>query len=53
MLAYARALEFEAAPDYQRFRDLLGQVYEKNGVASDGVYDWVVVGEKKAGSKAV
>eukprot|EP00826_Nyctotherus_ovalis_P055040 TRINITY_DN7280_c0_g1_i4.p1 TRINITY_DN7280_c0_g1~~TRINITY_DN7280_c0_g1_i4.p1 ORF type:complete len:177 (+),score=39.18 TRINITY_DN7280_c0_g1_i4:48-533(+) len=51
MLAYTRALEFDAEPDYQRLRDLLKQAYEKNGVVSDGVCDWIVVGEKKAGKR--
>ena len=47
MLLYTRNLEFTADPDYQHLRNLLKSVYEKNSIVNDGIYDWMLLKEKK------
>jgi len=46
-MKYVRNLEFEAEPDYDFLRSLFNKVLAKIGEIDDGVYDWMIVMEKR------
>jgi len=46
-MRYVRNLEFEAEPDYDYLRSLFNNVLKKIGEIDDGVYDWMIVMEKR------
>jgi len=46
-MRYVRNLEFEAEPDYDYLRSLFNKVLAKIGEIDDGVYDWMIVMERR------
>lgn len=46
-LNYVRCLRFEETPDYDYLRTLFSRVLSKNGYTDDGLYDWVILYEKR------
>jgi len=46
-MRYVRNLEFEAEPDYDYLRSLFNKVLAKIGEIDDGVYDWMLVMERR------
>ncbi|OUM65498.1 hypothetical protein PIROE2DRAFT_41645 [Piromyces sp. E2] len=46
-MKYVRNLEFEAEPDYDYLRSLFNKVLAKIGEIDDGVYDWMIVMERR------
>jgi hypothetical protein len=45
-LTYARKLGFEEAPDYDYLRGLMNKVLQKLNEQDDGVYDFMLIGDK-------
>jgi len=46
-MRYVRNLDFEAEPDYDYLRSLFNKVLAKIGEIDDGVYDWMIVMERR------
>jgi len=46
-MRYVRNLEFEEEPDYDYLRSLFNKVLVKIGEIDDGVYDWMIVMERR------
>lgn len=46
-LTYARKLGFEETPDYDYLRSLMNKALQKIGETDDGVYDWMLLENKK------
>jgi len=44
---YVRTLEFEEQPDYEYLRNLFNKVLSRMGEIDDGVFDWMMVMDKK------
>jgi len=46
-MRYVRGLEFEEEPNYDYLRSLFNKVLAKIGEIDDGVYDWMIVMERR------
>jgi len=46
-MRYVRGLEFEEEPDYDYLRSLFNKVLARIGEIDDGVYDWMIVMERR------
>jgi len=46
-MKYVRNLEFEAEPDYDYLRSLFNKVLARIGEIDDGIYDWMLVMERR------
>ncbi len=50
--AHVSSLGFEDRPDYRYLKTLFRDLYERNGYADDGIFDWDMLEQKKADNSA-